>query len=150
MAFSVLAAAGVSGCGGINERTSQVRLSTNPPGATCLLEGRDGYSNEVVTPVKIEVPVGAAPLDVTCGASRYRTAYAKLDINQDGWFVRNTSALANLGADSLSLIGIDLGEPEVPHAPKTNYSVEMEPVTPRMVRTHQRDGDIRMDIAPGR
>jgi hypothetical protein len=148
-ALPLLAALGLSGCGSLFEsRSGEVSLTTTPPGAHCLLQGRRGYSAEVDTPAKLRVPTSAAPVDITCVASRYRSVSARMDIASDGWIVRNSAALSGIGADGLSLIGIGTGHDDARDKPKNDYSMELAPITPHPIRIRQRDGAVDSLIQP--
>lgn len=142
--------AGLSGCGLFEDTTAEVRLTTNPPGAHCRLEGADGFVREVVTPVHLDMPLEASPVDVTCARSGYRPAHGQMEIAHHGWVMRNGAALASLGADGLALVGLDLGEDDAPGTtrPENDFSVPMAPIQRRELLLRQRDGG-EEHIRPG-
>ncbi len=139
----------LAGCSSLfAERTAEMVVTTNPPGAKCTLVGADGFTRDVVTPARLVMPVAASPVDVTCLRPGYHAAYGRMEISDRNWVMRNGgSTLAGLGAEGLSMVGLDVGDPNAVDPNANKVTVPLPPVTPRPVLLRQRgsQGETRVD-----
>jgi hypothetical protein len=88
-ATCILISLGSTGCATIVIGTdSNTYLDTTPQHAHCDLQGHK-FDAVVTTPAGVTLPASAAPIEVTCKASGYRQAIAKLDTSIDGWIAGN-------------------------------------------------------------
>ena len=68
----LVSAALLGGCaGGLGTTQHSTLIATDPPSATCDLQGAD-YATRIVTPARLEIPKSAAPVTMTCQTDRHQ------------------------------------------------------------------------------
>lgn len=69
----LVSAALLGGCaGGLGTTRHTTQIATDPPSATCDLQGAN-YAMRIVTPARLEIPKAAAPVTMTCRADKHRS-----------------------------------------------------------------------------
>lgn len=121
-AFAVLM---LGGCSDVKSETpeAEVLVRTNPPGADCELIGANDYRADVETPARLRIRIDVSPLKVTCFLNGYRPAHGTLAISPKGWW----SPIADIGADSLAVIGFDGGSGNPKQEPVTTFDANLKP-----------------------
>lgn len=143
---ATLAAAVLGGCASVmGDTESEVAIRTEPAGARCILTGRDGYQDSVITPVTIAIPHTAAPVTMRCEAPGFRPTSASLDASADGWMWANAGLI--FGTGGAILLGAVVDESRgAGRAFEGEVEVKLAPDRPRAVRVMNRSDGTGMDL----
>lgn len=135
-ALAVLSLGGCSWYGAKPEvPSSEVIVRTTPAGADCELLGAGEFRADVQTPARLRVRNDASPIAVTCSMENYRPVHGTLVISSKGWLGQTTDAIAGLGADSLSLVGLDSGDgASAKPASVPVFDATLKPVVPQLIK----------------
>jgi|GEM_PF-2188084 len=139
ISLQALAVLSLGGCASYGVKpeiqSTEVVIRTNPPGADCELVGAGEFRADVETPARIKVRNDASPLVVTCSMQNYRPVHGTLVISSKGWLAQTTDAIAAVGADSLSMVGLDSGDSSAPKPVETPvFDANLKPVVPQMIK----------------
>jgi hypothetical protein len=133
--FAVLALGGCSWYGAKPEvAVAEVQVRTNPAGADCELIGANEYRADVETPARLKIRTDASPLKVTCTMDGYRPAHGTLAISSKGWLSQTSDAIADIGADSLAVIGIDNSDDSPKRDPVTTFDATLKPLVKSYIK----------------
>jgi hypothetical protein len=142
----VLATLMVAGCASmVNGPSSEVDMVTQPAGARCSLKGSDGFSAELTTPAKLQLPHKAAPITVACEAPGYRRTVNTLNTGGNGWLWGNAAFIAVTGGAAVLGLVVD----EVVGAGSSyrkDFNMDLDAEAARRIRATQRNGGPSFDL----
>jgi hypothetical protein len=142
----LVAALLLAGCASmINGSSSEVNIATRPDGAHCRLSGGDGFTADITTPARLEIPHKAAPVTVTCDAPGFRRTVNTLNAGGSGWLWGNSALIAVTGG--AAVLGLLVDEAMgATTSYGSDFSMDLDHGRERQLRATQRNGGPSLDL----